>query len=431
MFSKKIPGTFIFLFLIWLMFFCTFMLGRYPQEGILWLLEQLNLYLATITPQGMLLDFMTNGVVNGVGSVLAFLPNILILFFFMYIFEESGYLTHVAALLDHLMHKIGLHGNSVIPLLMGFGCNVPAILATKFIPEFKRRVLTMLLIPFMSCSARLPILVLLVGTFFPQHPILVIFGLYALTIVMAVLTAILLDKLFFKTELDLTPVEVLPLQKPKIKRVLLLTWDAGYEYLKKIGTVVLIAMMAIWFLSNFPQNNSLAEVEPQPNRVSNGATVELHSLAAVAPPSSYRPGSAAVTPPSSYRQDNTYLARFGRFIEPALRPLGFDWKMSVCLVTGLAAKEFIVGTMAILYHSEEDNLENPHIGTHLKNAGVFTTPVVLSFLVFAMLYMPCIATIYTIKKESGSWKWALFSVGYSIALAWGVAFVVFRVALMF
>jgi len=402
-FSKKIPGTLIFLFLIWLMFFCTFTLGKYPQEGILWLLERLNQFLATILPQGMLYDFITNGVVNGVGSVLAFLPNILILFFFMYTFEESGYLTHVAALLDNIMHKIGLHGNSVVPLLMGFGCNVPAVLATRFIPEFQRRILTMLLIPFMSCSARLPILVLLVGTFFPQYPILVIFGLYALAIVMAIFTAILLDKVFFKMPVDLTPVEVLPLKKPKIKRVLWLTWNAGYEYLKKIGTVVLIAMMAIWFLSSFPQNekkqyvNEIAYQSPIENSTNNF-------------------------------QDNTYLARFGRFIEPALRPLGFDWKMSVCLVTGLAAKEFIVGTMAILYHAGEDNLENPHIGTHLKNAGVFTIPVVLSFLVFAMLYMPCIATIYTIKKESGSWRWALFSVVYSIALAWIISFIVFRLA---
>ncbi|MCL2434669.1 MAG: ferrous iron transport protein B [Lentimicrobiaceae bacterium] len=413
-FYKKLSETFTFLFFIWLMFFCTFTLGRYPQEGILWLLEQLNQFLATILPQGLLLDFISNGVVNGVGSVLSFLPNILILFFFMYIFEESGYLTHVAALLDHLMHKIGLHGNSVVPLLMGFGCNVPAILATKTIPEFKRRVLTMLLIPFMSCSARLPILVLLVGTFFPQHPILVIFGLYALSIVMAILTAILLDKVFFKTPIDLTPVEVLPLQKPKIKNVLRLTWDAGYEYLKKIGTVVLIAMMAIWFLSNFPQNDS-------------SVYSSAHRLAAVQPPSPYSSTEAEPQP----NGDNTYLACFGRFIEPALRPLGFDWKMSVCLTTGLAAKEFIVGTMAILYSSGEDNLENPHIGTQLRNSGVFTIPVVLSFLVFAMLYMPCVATIYAIKRESGSWKWALFSVVYSIALAWGVAFVVFRVALLF
>ena len=405
-FCKIISRTLIFLFFIWLMFFCTFMLGRYPQEGILWLLERLNQYLATILPQGMLPDFISNGVVNGVGSVLSFLPNILILFFFMYMFEESGYLTHVAELLDHLMHKIGLHGNSVVPLLMGFGCNVPAILATKAIPDTQRRILTMLLIPFMPCSARLPVLVLLVGAFFPQYPILMIFGLYALAIVMAIFTAILLDKVFFKIPLDLTPVKVLPLQKPKIKRVLLLTWDAGYEYLKKIGTVVLIAMMAIWFLSNFPQNN---------NTQHNDLTVvELHSSAEIVPP-----------------QDNTYLARFGRLIEPALRPLGFDWKMSVCLTTGLAAKEFIVGTMAILYYTGEDDTENQHVGTHLKRSGVFTIPVALSFLVFAMLYMPCVATIYAIKRESGSWKWALFSVIYSIALAWGVAFVVFRVALMF
>jgi ferrous iron transport protein B len=368
------------------MFFCTFTLGKYPQEGILWLLYRLNQYIGTVLPQGLLYDFITNGVVNGVGSVLSFLPNILLLFFFMYVFEESGYLTHVAELLDRLMHKIGLHGNSVVPLLMGFGCNVPAILATRTIPEFKRRILTMLLIPFMSCSARLPILVLLVGTFFPEHPILIIFGLYALTIVMAILTAIFLDKVFFKTPLDLTPVEVVPLKKPKLNRVLSLTWDAGYEYLKKIGTVVLIAMMAIWFLSHFPQNDN--------------------------------------------KQDVTYLARFGKTIEPALSPLGFDWKMSICLTTGLAAKEFIVGTMAILYIDNDEDMAHSHIGAHLKSSGAFTVPCALSFLVFAMLYMPCVATIFTIKRESASWRWALFSVGYSIALAWIVAFTVFKVAFL-
>jgi ferrous iron transport protein B len=398
---KRLFKTFIFLFLIWLMFFCTFMLGKYPQEGILWLLERLNQYLATLMSHGLLYDFISNGVVTGVGNVLAFLPNILILFFFMYMFEESGYLTHVAELLDNLMHKIGLHGNSVVPLLMGFGCNVPAILATRTIPEVKRRILTMLLIPFMSCSARLPVLVLLVGTFFPQNPILVIFGLYALTIFMAILTAIFLDKVFFKTPLDLTPVDVLPLKKPKIKSVLLHTWDAGYEYLKKIGTVVLIAMMVIWFLSHFPQN------------------AQTH----VCEQTVYQ---CPVENPLGNFQDDTYLAHFGRFIEPALRPLGFDWKMSVCLTTGLAAKEFIVGTMAILYNTGEEDMQ---IGEHLKSSGVFSPRVALSFLVFSMLYMPCIATFFTIKRESKSWLWALFSVGYSIALAWGVAFVVFRVAL--
>jgi ferrous iron transport protein B len=377
------------------MFFCTFTLGKYPQEGILWLLNKLNQYLSAKLPHGLMGDFLCNGVVNGVGSVLAFLPNILILFFFMYMFEESGYLTHVAALLDNLMHKIGLHGNSVVPLLMGFGCNVPAILATKTIPDTKRRLLTMLLIPFMSCSARLPILVLLVGAFFPQYPILAIFALYAMTIVIAIFSAILLDKLFFKIPLDLTPVQVLALKKPKLPRVLNLTWDAGYEYLKKIGTVVLIAMMVIWFLSHFPQNHKI-----------DNQTVYLENF-----------------------QEDTYLARFGHFIEPALRPLGFDWKMSVCLTTGLAAKEFIVGTMAILYYVDDDNSNNNQIGDYLQSADLFTTPVVLSFLAFAMLYMPCIATIFTIKRESGSWKWALFSVVYSIALAWGVAFAVFHLFL--
>ena len=369
------------------------MLGKYPQEGILWLLNQLNQYLSAVLPHGLMCDFLCNGVVNGVGNVLAFLPNILILFFFMYMFEESGYLTHVAALLDHLMHKIGLHGNSVVPLLMGFGCNVPAILATKTIPDTKRRILTMLLIPFMSCSARLPVLVLLVGTFFPQHPIRIIFALYMLTIIIAIFSAILLDKLFFKIPLDLTPVEVLPLQKPKMTSVFRFTWEAGYEYLKKIGTVVLIAMMTIWFLSHFPQNHKIDTCNH---------TVYVENF-----------------------QEDTYLARFGKFIEPALRPLGFDWKMSVCLTTGLAAKEFIVGTMAILYY--EDDADNNQIGNYLQSAGAFTVPVTLSFLVFSMLYMPCIATIFTIKRESGSWKWAFFSMVYSIALAWIVAFAVYNI----
>ena len=381
------------------------MLGKYPQEGILWLLDRLNQYLAIIMSQGLLYDFISNGVVTGVGSVLSFLPNILILFFFMYMFEESGYLTHVAELLDHLMHKIGLHGNSVVPLLMGFGCNVPAILATRFIPEMKRRILTMLLIPFMSCSARLPILVLLVGTFFPKNPILIIFGLYTLTILMAIVTAFLLNKLFFKTQIDLTPVAVKPLKKPKMKRVLKFTWEAGYEYLKKIGTIVLIAMMAIWFLSHFPQNDN----NQHNNQIDIQSSLENNA---------------------NIFQKETYLAQFGHFIEPALRPLGFDWKMSVCLTTGLAAKEFIVGTMAILFYNEEVEVENKHIGGHLISAGIFTIPTALSFLVFAMLYMPCIATIFTIKRESGSWKWALFSMGYSIAVAWIVAFAVFRLALM-
>jgi len=396
---KRIYKLFIFLFLIWLMFYCTFTLGKYPQEGILYLLERLNQYLSTLMSHALLYDFISNGVVTGVGNVLAFLPNILILFFFMYMFEESGYLTHVAELLDNLMHKIGLHGNSVVPLLMGFGCNVPAILATRTIPEVKRRILTMLLIPFMSCSARLPVLVLLVGAFFPKNPILIIFGLYALTIFMAILTAFFLDKVFFKTPLDLTPVNLLPLKKPKMISVLSHTWNAGYEYLKKIGTVVLIAMMAIWFLSHFPQNEN---------------THICNKIAYQCP----------VDNPLSNFQESTYLASFGRFIEPALRPLGFDWKMSVCLTTGLAAKEFIVGTMAILYNTGDEEMQ---VGEQLKKNEEITVPVVFSFLVFAMLYMPCIATIIAIKKESGAWKWALFSVVYSIALAWCASFIVFHI----
>lgn len=412
--SHKIFGYLVFLALMWLMFFSTFILGRYPQEGILWLLDQLSLLLAAKMDKGLIYSFLSDGVIAGVGSVLSFLPNILILFFFIYVFEETKYMQRVAKLLDNLMHMIGLHGNSFIPMLMGFGCNVPAILATKSISDRKQRILTMLLIPFMSCSARLPLLVLMIGTFFPENPLLMLFTLYASGILIAIVTALVLNKFIFKTEEDLSPVLCDPLRKPPMRLVLRQMWNATEEYLKKIGTVVLLAMMVIWFLSHFPQPKEIAST--QTNTTDKITFLDTHE-----------------TPPHE-----TYMYKFGVFITPVMKPLGFDWKMSVCLVSGLAAKEFIVGTMAVLYRLDDVDGDNKTQMEQIKNAKhtfgpqkgepVFTLPIALSFLVFSMIYMPCIATFLAIKKESESWKWAFFSIIYSTSIAWIAAFVVFNIS---
>ncbi|PKP20946.1 MAG: ferrous iron transport protein B [Bacteroidetes bacterium HGW-Bacteroidetes-20] len=429
--SHKILGYVVFLALMWLMFFSTFILGRYPQEGILWLLEQLSLYIASKMDKGLIYSFLSDGVIAGVGSVLSFLPNILILFFFIYVFEETKYMQRVAKLLDNFMHKIGLHGNSFIPMLMGFGCNVPAILATKSIPDRKQRLLTMLLIPFMSCSARLPLLVLMIGTFFPENPLLVLFSLYFSGILIAIVTAILLNKFIFKTEEDLSPVLCDPLRKPPMRIVLKQMWEATEEYLKKIGTVVLLAMMVIWFLSHFPQPKETKIVQSTPSE--QNTSIDSVSTLNVA---NYTSEIDSLDNPHE-----TYMYKFGVFITPIMKPLGFDWKMSVCLVSGLAAKEFIVGTMAVLYRLDDDSGENSTQIDQIRNAKhtygpdkgkpVFTLPIALSFLVFSMIYMPCIATFLAIKKESESWKWAFFSIIYSTSIAWIAAFVVFNVSKFF
>lgn len=415
--SHKIFGYIAFLALMWLMFFSSFTLGSYPQEGINWLLAQFSAFLATKMNGGLIYSFLSDGVIAGVGSVLSFLPNILILFFFIYIFEETKYMQRVAKLLDNFMHKIGLHGNSFIPMLMGFGCNVPAILATKSIKDRKQRILTMLLIPFMSCSARLPLLVLMIGTFFPNHALLVLFSLYASGIFIAIITALILNKFIFKTEEDLTPVFCEPLRKPPMKLVFKQMWGATEEYLKKIGTVVLLAMMVIWFLSHFPQPKEATVA--QSNTFTETTLIDTLDI----------------------QPNQSYMYQFGIFIVPIMKPLGFDWKMSVCLVSGLAAKEFIVGTMAVLYRL--DNTDSEHVShiEQLQNAKytygsrkgetVFTIPVALSFLIFSMLYMPCVATFIVIKKESNSWKWAFFSIIYSTSIAWLAAYIVFNVAKLF
>lgn len=428
--THKLWGSLIFLFLMWFMFFCTFRLGAYPQRGIEWSMAELADFLEGKMGKGYISDFINNGVIGGVGSVLSFLPNILILFFFTSLFESTGYVQRTAYLLDGLMHKIGLHGNSFIPLLMGFGCNVPAILATRNISHKNGKVLTVLMVPFMSCSAKVPIDLLLIGTFFPKHPITMLFLLYGIGIIVAILTALVLNKLVFRPQVDNTPVVLQPYKKPTARYVLKLMWDASFEYLKKIGTVVLLAVMIIWFLDHFPEK-SLPDYESKVELIAQDqqlvATEKdsiLHNLN---------------LENLAYQQTHSYLGQIGTFVAPALAPLGFDWKMSICLVAGLPAKEFIVGTLGVLYKSEGDEY-NTHLPQRLKDEKyltgskkgepVFNPAVALSFLVFALLYFPCIATFFCIRQEIGI-KWAIFSAVYSICIAWVTAFGFYHIALLF
>lgn len=371
----------IFLLLMWLMFWATFNIGAYPQAWIESGMAWLGNWLSGIMSDGMLKDLLVDGIIGGVGSVLVFLPQILILYMFISLMEDSGYMARAAFIMDKLMHKMGLHGKSFIPLIMGFGCNVPAIMATRTIESRSSRLITILINPFMSCSARLPVFIVLAGTFFPKHAGTALFLLYLLGATIAVLTAKLLRKLVFGKDETPFVMELPPYRIPTAAATLRHMWDRSEQYLKKIGGVILIASIAVWFLSYFPRQDA-----------QSAATGQEHY---------------------------SYLDRLGRGIEPVLRPLGLDWKAAVALVAGVPAKEVVASTLGVLYNSEEEGGDN--LSEKLLASGDFTLPSAVAFMIFILLYCPCIATVSAISNESGSWKWGAFSVIYNTAAAWIVA----------
>lgn len=355
---------------LYLVFWCTFTLGAYPQgwieQGVEWAAERLSGLMPHTWWSGLLID----GVLQGVGAVLAFLPNIIILFFFISLMEDSGYMAREAFIMDTIMHRVGLHGRSFVPMLMGFGCNVPAIMAARDIQNPKDRVLTMLMVPFMSCSARLPVYMLFVDTFFADHKALVMISLYAIGICLSVPFAFVMKKTPWFRQNDDDSVNELPeFRLPKARVTAAHIWERVADYLQKICTVILWASIIIWALEYFPSQ-------------------DLNDL------------------------EHSYLASIGKAVSPILEPLGFDWKMSVCLLTGLPAKEAIVSTLAILYDGD------------IATAG-FTPLTAFSFLLFVLLYFPCIATIATLRREAGK-VWAWFTVFHSLALAWLVSFLVYQ-----
>ena len=371
----------IFLLVLYIIFQATFSLGEYPMNWIDWLVGKFRDFVADCMRDGWLKDVLVDGVIAGVGSVLVFLPNILILYFFLSIMEDTGYMARAAFIMDKLMHKIGLHGKSFIPMVMGFGCNVPAIMATRAIESRKSRLITIAIIPFMSCAGRLPIFVLLAGAFFPHNSALALLGIYFIGVVLAILSAMILSRFIKEDDLPFV-MELPPYRIPTGKAIWRHTWEKGKQYLEKMATTILIGSVVIWCLGYFPRS---------------GRDVE-------------------------YQQEHSYIGQIGKAVSPALDPLGFDWKMDISLLSGVVAKELVVSTLGVMYSGDAPDGED---STQLQSAltASVSLPAAVAFMLFILLYFPCIATFVAIKNETGKWRWAIAVCAYTMVVAWLCAYI--------
>ena len=397
--SNKYLGFPIFFLMLYVMFQTTFTLGQYPMDwieaAVSWLGEQTE----SVLPDGPLRSLLVDGVIGGVGSVIVFLPQILILYFFISMMEDSGYMARAAFIMDCLMHKMGLHGKSFIPLIMGFGCNVPAVMATRTIESRRSRLITMMVLPFMSCSARLPIYIMVTGTFFSlQYRSWVMLSLYAVGILMAVLVSNLLSRFVLRGDDTPFVMELPPYRWPTAKAIGRHTWEKGKEYLKKMGGIILVASIIAWALGYFPHDDTLT---------------------------------------AQQQQEQSYIGRLGKTIEPVFRPQGFNWKLDVSLLAGVGAKEIVASTIGVLYSGDDsfgdddtfsdDSQKYLHLRQLMLREGI--TPVAAyAYLLFILLYFPCIATIIAIKNETGSWRWAAISALYTTAVAWVVSALFYQLA---
>ncbi|MBN1294035.1 MAG: ferrous iron transport protein B [Candidatus Latescibacteria bacterium] len=388
----------LFLSALWIMFQTTFTLGAIPMEWIEAFFEKLVFIVTKILPGGLFQSLIVDGIIAGVGGVLVFLPNILILFFFITFFEDTGYMARSAFIMDRIMHSFGLHGKSFLPMLVGFGCTVPAVMATRTIENRRDRLITMFIVPFMSCGARLPVYILLAGAFFsPKNAGNIIFSLYLVGITISFLVAWILS--FVKDSSASFVMELPPYRIPTLRSILLHIWERAFMYIRKAGTIILSFSIIIWVLMTFPQAPQKAETD----------TLPINSI-----------------PPISH----TYAAQFGKFIEPALKPLGFDWRMGVALIAGFAAKEVIVSTLATIY--KVGDVDDQTIESNLKNAlrnDPLLNPVkAYALMLFILIYVPCIAVLGVIKREAGGWKWIVLMVVYTTTLAWLVSFSFIKIA---
>lgn len=396
--THKYWGYPIFLLFIFTMFQSTFTLGQYPKDWIASGVNLLSNLIQNNMAEGSLRDLLVHGIIGGVGGVIVFLPNILILYFFISLMEDSGYMARAAFIMDKIMHKMGLHGKSFIPLIMGFGCNVPAILSSRTIENRNSRMITILINPLMSCSARLPVYLLLAGAFFPAHAGFVLFGIYATGIALAVIIARLLKRFMFTKDETPFVMELPPYRVPTMKSMLSHTWEKGEQYLKKMGTIILIGSIVVWFLGYYPRTENQGQL---------------------------------TTTEKMDQQENSYIGQIGHFIEPAIAPLGFDWKIGVSLLSGVAAKEIVVSTLSVIYTGESDthiSSLSQRLQSDVKPNGEksFTPIIALGMMLFVLIYFPCLATIVAIKNETNSWGWAFFAAGYSLVLAWLMAFAAFQ-----
>ena len=373
--THQVWGYPIFLLLMYLMFFCTFNIGQYPMDWIDAGVEWLGEWVGAWMPDGPLKDLIVDGIISGVGGVIVFLPNIMILYAFISWMEDSGYMARAAFIMDKIMHRMGLHGKSFIPMIMGFGCNIPAIMATRTIEDRKSRLITMLITPLMSCSARLPVYIIIISAFFPKNSALILFSMYLIGIMFSIIMAKLLSRFVVKGESTPFVMELPPYRMPSMKSVWRHTWEKGKQYLKKMGTTILVASIAVWALSYFPHHDELSEEQ---------------------------------------QMEISYIGQIGKFVEPIIQPCGLAWKEGVALVTGVGAKEIVASTMSVLYHGD------------ITTSGM-TPLAAFSFMVFVLLYFPCIPTCIGIKHESGKWKWAGFTALYTTLLAWLASMVIYQV----
>ena len=396
--SHKYWGFPIFFLLLFIMFETTFSLGQYPMDWIEQFVEWLGDKVSTAMPEGPLKAMLVDGVIGGVGAVIVFLPQILILYFFISLMEDSGYMARAAFIMDKLMHKMGLHGKSFIPLIMGFGCNVPAVMATRTIESRRSKIITMMVLPFISCSARLPIYIMIAGTFFSlQYRSWVMLSLYAIGILMAVIVSKIFSSLVIKGEDTPFVMELPPYRWPTAKAIGRHTWEKGKEYLKKMGGIILVASIIVWALEYFPHNEALSQQE---------------------------------------QQEQSYIGRMGKTIEPVFTPQGFNWKLDVSLLAGIGAKEIVASTIGVLYSGDDsfgdddtfsdDSEKYTRLRQLMLQEGI-TPLAAYAYLIFILLYFPCIATIAAIKNETGSWRWALFAAAYTTIVAWIVSAAVFQI----
>jgi len=386
--THRVWGFPIFFLFMFLMFEVTFVLGAYPQDWIESLVNVIGTFISNNMAEGPLKDLLIDGIIGGVGGVIVFLPNILILYLFISLMEDSGYMARAAFIMDKIMHKMGLHGKSFIPLIMGFGCNVPAVLASRTIENRKSRLVTILINPLMSCSARLPIYLLLVGVFFPHHASLVLLSIYSLGIILAVVMARLFSRFLVKGDDTPFVMELPPYRMPTSKAIFRHTWEKGAQYLRKMGGIIMVASIIIWVLGYFPRPSESMDLAQQ--------------------------------------QENSYIGRIGKAIEPAIEPLGFDWKLGIGILSGVGAKELVVSSLGVLYADDAEADE-----TTLAQRLPITPLVAYGYMVFILLYFPCVATLAAIRQEAGGWKWAAFAAAYTTVLAWIMSFAVYQIGGLF
>lgn len=393
--TNRYIGFPLFFIFLYLMFEITFTLGQYPMDWIESGVNALSELMRSIMPEGPLKDMVVDGAIAGVGAVIVFLPQILILYFIISFMEDSGYMARAAFIMDKVMHKMGLHGKSFIPLIMGFGCNVPAVMATRTIESRRSRLITILVLPLMSCSARLPIYIMIIGTFFAvKYQSLVMISLYVTGVILAVIMSRIFSKWLIKGDDTPFVMELPPYRFPTGKAILRHTWEKGKQYLKKMGGIILVASLIVWALGYFPHNENLNNRE---------------------------------------QKEQSYIGLIGKTIEPVFKAQGFNWKLDVSLVAGIGAKEIVASTMGVLYSNDNEassDAEKYQILHEKMQADGITPLIAFSYLLFVLIYFPCIATVAAIKSETGSWKWTIFSILYTTLLAWCVSALCYQVGNM-